>query len=143
MAAQVRTWRALRAQEEVPAKLIVCLTPKREAEAWQEAEGPLADASAVANRNLDLRTPPSRRSCAAQTPSHEACGGFSTEVQSAALIRRMFNEALGKMEGMFAQIYEADIKVGRSTHCAEVVVAGHAAAGALQHSLRAPAHGRS
>ena len=56
-------------------------------------------------------------------------------------IRTMANQALVKMDRLFAQMYEADIKGGPPQHRAGEVAAGHAGAGALQHPVGAPAHG--
>ncbi len=56
-------------------------------------------------------------------------------------IRSMVNEALIKMDDLFAGMYEADIKGGRPGIAPEKLLRSDAAAGLLQRALGAPTHG--
>ena len=56
-------------------------------------------------------------------------------------IRVMANEALAKMDRLFAQMYEADIKGGRPSIAPEKLLRAMLIEGALQHPLGTSAHG--
>jgi hypothetical protein len=53
-------------------------------------------------------------------------------------IRTWVNDTLGEMDEKFSAMYEADIRGGRPSIAPEKLMRAHAAAGAVQHSQRAP-----
>jgi hypothetical protein len=58
-------------------------------------------------------------------------------------IRQMVNEALGKMDALFAGMYEAHSKGGRPSIAPEKLLRAFASSGVLQYPFGAPTHGAS